>query len=281
MADQAEQAFARTFLNTLASQPVTFADDYQQRPENSLRRVPVLPIPVPEPPQSKAASSSSSSSSSSIAITIKSLKPAYSFSLQVNPTDTIAAVKELLAAQPRAPRADIQRLLLKGKALADAKLLREYTVKDGDTINLMLKPGSEWDPSSATATTTNSPTMSKPSAPLATPARRGHARIPSVVLSPSPSADQPHTPEKDILLTLDSASLPGPIQTEPLSTYGATVARPEFWERLWQFLQAEFTTPADALTAFEDFLRASKGSLTASQIARIRDHVGIVGMAGR
>lgn len=37
---------------------------------------------------------------------------------------------------------------------------------------------------------------------------------------------------------------------------------------------------ADVLTAFEDFLRASKGSLTASQIAKIRDQVGVVGMAG-
>jgi UV excision repair protein RAD23 len=32
--------------------------------------------------------------------------------------------------------------------------------------------------------------------------------------------------------------------------------------------------------AWEDFLRASKGSLTASQIAKIRDRVGIMGMSG-
>ena len=44
--------------------------------------------------------------------------------------------------------------------------------------------------------------------------------------------------------------------------------------------RSEFTTEADILTAFEDFLRASKGSLTASQIAKIRDQVGVVGMAG-
>jgi UV excision repair protein RAD23 len=44
--------------------------------------------------------------------------------------------------------------------------------------------------------------------------------------------------------------------------------------------RSEFTTEADTLTAFEDFLRASKGSLTASQIAKIRDQVGVVGMAG-
>ena len=42
----------------------------------------------------------------------------------------------------------------------------------------------------------------------------------------------------------------------------------------------EFTTEADLRLAFEDFLCATKGSLTASQIAKIRDTVGVVGMAG-
>lgn len=42
--DQAEQAFVKTFLNTLSSQPVTYADEYQQSPELSLRKVPVLPV---------------------------------------------------------------------------------------------------------------------------------------------------------------------------------------------------------------------------------------------
>lgn len=32
--------------------------------------------------------------------------------------------------------------------------------------------------------------------------------------------------------------------------------------------------------AFEDFLCATKGSLTASEIAKIRDTVGVVGMGG-
>lgn len=44
MAEQAETAFVKTFLNTLSNQPVTYADDYQQPLENSLKRVPVLPV---------------------------------------------------------------------------------------------------------------------------------------------------------------------------------------------------------------------------------------------
>lgn len=48
MAAQAEQAFAQTFLNTISTQPITYADDYQQPPENSLKKVPVLPVRIPE-----------------------------------------------------------------------------------------------------------------------------------------------------------------------------------------------------------------------------------------
>ena len=44
MAEQAERAFARTFLNTLSTQPITYADDYQQPSQHSLKRVPVLPV---------------------------------------------------------------------------------------------------------------------------------------------------------------------------------------------------------------------------------------------
>ena len=47
----------------------------------------------------------------------------------------------------------------------------------------------------------------------------------------------------------------------------------------WMYSK-EFTTEADLRLAFEDFLCATKGSLTASQIAKIRDTVGVVGMAG-
>lgn len=46
------------------------------------------------------------------------------------------------------------------------------------------------------------------------------------------------------------------------------------------YCRKEFTTDGDVLQAFEDFLRATKGSLTASEIAKIRDYVGVVGMAG-
>jgi UV excision repair protein RAD23 len=292
MAEQAERAFARTFLNTLSTQPVTYADDYQQPPEYSMKRVPVLSISVPPPPERKARVQASSSAS--ISLTFKSLKPPASFTLSVQPTDSISSIKAQLAAQPSAPPAEIQRLLLKGKALADSKLLKEYAINDGDTVNLMIKPGTHWDPTAPATPAPKTPSLMAPApdAPpsnpfsglggsLGTPAsgasKAKHQRIPSVVLSPSPSLDAPGA-EKDITLTLDASSPTIPSAT--LSTYHEVVSDPEFWLRMYEFLCREFKTAADMHTAFEDFLCAAKGSLSAFEIAKIRDTVGVRGMAG-
>ncbi|KAH0579777.1 hypothetical protein J132_08724 [Termitomyces sp. J132] len=287
MAEQAEEAFIRTFLSTLSSQTVIYADDYQQPPSNSLKKVPVLPIAVPPPPKRAApqATDTSSASASTISVTFKSLKPPASYTLSIHTTDSIAAIKAQLAAQLTAPPADAQRLLLKGKALADTKLLQEYNVKDKDTINIAIKPSVTWDPTKSPISPSQTmPDINVSSMSIAAPApqhpqtpKRGHQRIPSVVLSPSPSGESQGT-EKDILLTLDNPS--SSVAVEPLSTYGQTVAKPEFWQHLHDFLQSEFTTSTDARTAWENFFCVSKGSLTVNQIAKIRDQVGIVGMAG-
>lgn len=44
MSDQAELAFVKNFTNILASQPVTFDNDFQEEPEKTLKRVPVLQV---------------------------------------------------------------------------------------------------------------------------------------------------------------------------------------------------------------------------------------------
>jgi len=281
MAESAERTFARTFLNTLSTQPITYSDDYQQPPEQSLRRIPVLPIAVPSPPERESQLQSPGSSSASISLVFKSLKPPATFTMSVPLTDTISAIKAQLASEPSAPPADIQRLLFKGKALADGKLLKEYSnIKDGDTVNLMVKPGYDWN---TTATTASSPELLSTLVPEAHSKLGGrrHHRIPSVMLSPSPSLESSGAAEKDILLTIDAGALPSPVlQPDTMSTFHQTVSQPVFWERLHAFLKNEFQTPLDVHSAFEDFLCAAKGSLTASQIAKIRDHVGVIGMAG-
>jgi hypothetical protein len=189
-----------------------------------------------------------SSPASTITLSIKSLKPAHTFTLTASPSDAISTLKTSLATQPAAPPADAQRLLLKGKVLADSKLLQEYGVTDGATLNLSIKPGVTWDPSAhmsaphPTVDTTipTSPDPSpgslspnrgvtelpqhelppRPSPPLvaltsppdempAPTKKRGHTRIPSVVLSPSPSGVSPIDEKPaDILLTFDTTSIP-------------------------------------------------------------------------
>ena len=169
----------------------------------------------------------------------------------------------------------------------------------------MVKPGFQWDPTAvpkpeeknlevtpATITLIPEPTESK--------SRHGHSRIPSVVLSPSPSL-MPLADEKlvDIPLILDTSNLPANSGSPaPDTPYHTIISKPEFWDRLYTFLgyvlstihdshltnitafRTEFSTKSDAAQAWEDFFCASKGTLSVSEIAKIRDKVGVIGMAG-
>jgi len=138
--------------------------------------------------------------------------------------------------------------------LADAKLLKEYNVQDGGTINLMVKPGVEWDP---VAKPKELPSLLLPGAgvpplqeteilaslkpsPLETEKekKRGHSRIPSVVLStPASPLEKP----QDIqLVDGDGFTLSTDMPTEPSipqSTYRTAVSQPEYWQTLLSFLR--------------------------------------------
>ncbi|KAL5480891.1 hypothetical protein ACEPAI_9832 [Sanghuangporus weigelae] len=288
MAESAELAFVKTHLNNISSLPVQFPDDYQQSAHNSLKKLPIVSVDLPQPPERRV---EAETSSESIELVFKVAKPPRSFTISVLPTDVISSIKSQLASQPGAPPANTQRLLLRGKALADNKLLKEYIVKGGDTVNLMLKPGFEWDWN----TDSKKDTVSK-----ATPKdndgdvqmslepdsiRKGrHSRIPSVVLSPSPSPSTKtlplDVPPSPILLTLDTSIIPSPTETTILDPYQKKISSPDFWERLYGFLRTEFQDEKDADEAFETFLLGAKGSLSASDIAKIRDQLGITGMNG-
>jgi ubiquitin-like protein 4 len=138
--------------------------------------------------------------------------------------------------------------------------LKEYNVKDGDTLNLVFKPvPATPQPAPVLAPqpvpASNSPmTTSAKSSPFgslggsldpsAKPSGGGkrHQRIPSVVLSPSPSNDTDDQAPKEILLDLDAASSDSlnPEMRDGLGVTGSyhdTVADPEFWTRLAAFLR--------------------------------------------
>lgn len=44
MAEQAETTFVKTYLNAIINQPITYGNDYQQPLQNSLKRIPILPV---------------------------------------------------------------------------------------------------------------------------------------------------------------------------------------------------------------------------------------------
>jgi len=290
MADNSELAFVKSHLNVLGSLPVSYPDDFQQPVANSLKKIPIVPVELPEPPAPK--SSSGASSSETISVTFKVAKPPKTFTLsKVSPADPISDIKAQLSGQPGAPPADAQRLLLRGKALADGKLLKEYSIKDGDVVNLMLRPGFEWDWDAVHAPAKPTPSKDKDSdAPSRlevggkTPARK-HSRIPSVVLSPSPNSSHTSLPlvdaPGDIQLTLDApgSEMDG-AAGDKLDSYHQKIASPQFWDRMYEFLRAEFVNPEDARSAFEAFFVGSKGQLSPNEIAKIRDTVGVMGMGG-
>jgi len=287
MAEQVEAGFLKNFVGIIANQPVSYPDDFQAPPDQSLRRIPVVPFPLPEPPKREEVGSTSAES---LSIVIKSLKPPKTYTLAVQSSDSIADIKSYLASQPGAPPVDLQRLLLKGKALADAKLLKEYNIKDSDTVNLMVKPGYDQNqlPESPKldipTSTPGTPAEKSPSSTLepgTTRPTERHRRVPSVILSPSPNSLAPlrDGAPVDVALSLDDEDILPPVQAPP-TPYQNVISSPDFWGDLLDFLGQRFSSRSDVENAFEEFFRASKNSLTAHQIARIRDHVGVTGMAG-
>ncbi|KDQ08613.1 hypothetical protein BOTBODRAFT_37764 [Botryobasidium botryosum FD-172 SS1] len=258
-----ETAFIKSHLGSLASVPLTYLDEYQPEADHIPKKIPVFGVELLPPPERK---NEDVDMGDNITITIKSSKPAASFELSVHTTDTIAILKTKLEEQ-NGPPADKQRLLLKGKALLDTKLLKEYGIGNGDTVNLMVKPDYKWDPSEEKP--------KEPTAPAHTP---GHQRIPSLVLSTTSPTSPTGGNRPPIPLTLDT-NLTQAVPPQPTSAH-ATISSPDFWHRLRAFLWGEFAKREDADATFEAFFVASKGSISPHEIAKIRDTVGVLGMGG-
>lgn len=179
---------------------------------------------------------------------IKSLKPPKIYALAVQSSDTIADIKTYLASQSGAPPVDVQRLLLKGKALADTKLLKEYNIRDGDTVNLMVKQGYDWNqaPSSPRldipTPAPETPVERSPSGNLEPGAARRterHRRVPSVILSPSPNSLTPlrEGAPVDVALSLDDGDILPPAHAPP-TPYQNVISSPDFWGDLLDFLRS-------------------------------------------
>ncbi|KIM19459.1 hypothetical protein M408DRAFT_83529 [Serendipita vermifera MAFF 305830] len=304
-ASAVDEALFLSQIEALRSLPVVFSDSYQAPPNLWPSRIPVLGVILP-PPEKKAAGNAANLAEV-LNVTFKSLKPAYSVTLPIQPADSIQALKSTLTSQASSPLTNSTlRLLLKGKALLDSKLVKDYDIKDGSVINVMATAAppsappvnnsmglsaADRDPVPAAA----SPNLGATSPSLSAGGPPGHKRrisdIPAVTLSPAgtPAATTPLL--QPVSLTADPLTHlpltpPAPSGAAASShPFHQTMASPTFWKELRGFLEVKFGKEAGGRTgdgdaAFEEFLRSAKGSLSPHEIAKIRDEVGISGMGG-
>ncbi|KAJ7244025.1 hypothetical protein C8J57DRAFT_1525303 [Mycena rebaudengoi] len=176
--------------------------------------------------------------------------------------------------------------LLKGKALPDNKLVMEYSVKDGDTFNLLVKPSTTT--TAEMASDDSQPSLSidlkgSPGAGVPAHPQRGLQPVALGRDLPSSSGSLPSTRSRqnrttrNVTLTLDNAT-PALAEHE-LGMYHAGITNPQFWQDLLAYLGTSLP-PADAQLAFKEFLRGATGTLTASEIARVRDQAGVTDLGG-
>jgi hypothetical protein len=133
-----------------------------------------------------------------------------------------------------------QRWILKGKAMGDDKLLREFAVKDGDVVNLMI---------------------TKAIVPIAK------------------ASDEPEVPEltlTDSTKPSISIAIPAVASTASAATpYDQVISSPELWVETLAMLRKHFGGTEEgehnAATTFEAWLSASIHHISASDKAMIRE----------
>lgn len=199
----------------------------------------------------------------SINLTIKSLKPALTISVMGKPSESVADLKRAIAAAG-GPEADSQRLLIKGKALADNKLLMEYELADGAVINLIAK---------AAAPVAAAPAPSQvPTPPVTRKSGEKAAAPPSLTIT----TDAPGAEATDMRYDL-TPEPPSPVSG---ASFHNTLSSPLFWQKIHALCQEEFSNEAEADTVVDTFLVSVKSRISASEAALIRDTVGVAGMGG-
>ena len=197
----------------------------------------MLQVPLQPPP---AVAETSTAAASNLALEIKCSKPPLSFSLDCSTTSTIAVLKQQLRKeQSTAPLADDQRWLLKGKVMADTKLLRDYDVTG--PINLMLKPGATYPPKEEAS---NAPPM---------------LRLNTSDIPPPETIGHIHDP----------------IST---TEFQAKVQQVQFWQKTLEHLRISFDGDEHAaVQVWEQWFGSSKHWLTPNLIAKIREDCNVLG----
>uniref|UniRef100_K3WIJ7 UV excision repair protein RAD23 n=1 Tax=Globisporangium ultimum (strain ATCC 200006 / CBS 805.95 / DAOM BR144) TaxID=431595 RepID=K3WIJ7_GLOUD len=115
-------------------------------------------------------------------LTVKTLQ-GVAFSIDAEPTDTVASVKATIEAQQSFPVSQ-QKLIHAGKVLKDESPLSEYNVKENDFLVVMVTKPKAPKPSAAAAA---APPAAAP-APAPTPTAAAPAAAPAPVAAPSTSS---------------------------------------------------------------------------------------------
>ncbi|WVW79711.1 hypothetical protein I302_101681 [Kwoniella bestiolae CBS 10118] len=263
-----ERAFIKRYTEGLSSHKVEYPADFSTPLEDRPRKVAVVGVEVAEPPSAEGMDVDTPSQDT-VTITIKCLKPSLTLPITANLTDTVTDLKSQIAkSSSNAPSADSQRLLLKGKALTDTKLLKEYDIKDGAILHLMVKiPSASASVAGKELTSDEATFPSSPGPPALT--------ITTSIDGTAPGTSMP-------LTNIDSAAPPlGPQPQVSSASFHQTIADPQFWQKIHALCVSEFPLEDEADAAWETFLVSMKGKLSAGEAAKIRDVVGVTGMGGQ
>ncbi|OCF30820.1 hypothetical protein I317_03671 [Kwoniella heveanensis CBS 569] len=274
-----ERAFIKRYTEGLSSHKVEYPADFSTPLEDRPRKVAVVGVDVAEPPNVESMDVDSGAQDNTVQLTIKSLRPSLTITLSAQLTDTVSDLKSAIASSSsNAPSADTQRLLLKGKALTDTKLLKEYDITSGATLHLMVKAAA---PASVSTTDTRATETGLTSDEATFPPPSSASPAPPA-LTITTSLDSSSTAGTSMPLSvLDSAAPPtGPQPQVSSATFHTTVADPAFWQKIHALCVSEFAYEEEADSAWETFLVSMKGRLSAGEAARIRDVVGVSGMGG-
>ncbi|GAA5867276.1 hypothetical protein JCM8547_003144 [Rhodosporidiobolus lusitaniae] len=281
---QSELSSFKTTADLLASQKLRYPHGYVPPAEERPRKPTLVNVPVVDPPSTAADDDEAGPSNETISLTVKSLKPPLSFTLSARPTSTIADLKAQLAkSESAAPPPEAQRWILKGKAMGDSKLLKEFPVEAGSTINLMVTKVASPSPSPAPPAASSSSTSDDPS--------DAHA-VPALTLSePAAPGTSPSEPPQ-LSLATDLSNLPLSTSADSSTNFDPALAGlsdqflsgvqdPEWWTEVRALCEKKFGEGSkDAQTVWEGFFGGARDWVTPNQKALIRERVRFSAMGG-
>ncbi|GAA6015358.1 hypothetical protein JCM10207_008961 [Rhodosporidiobolus poonsookiae] len=276
---QGELASFKATADLLASQRLRFSPSYTPPAEERPRRATVVNVPVCEPPSTSSSADADTPANDALTLTIKSLKPPLTFTLAARPTATIADLKaQLSAAESAAPPPDAQRWILKGKAMGDGKLLKEFPVEEGSTINLMVTKSSSPAPAAAPPAASNAPSSAVP-----TPSSPS---VPSLTLSEPQASNSADAPQLSLQTDLDhlplstSTTADNPALVGQSNAFLAAVASPELWAEVRSVCERRFESGAEAQKVWEAMFSGARDFIPPNQKALVREQVGYSAMGG-